>query len=95
MKFPEVIRTNCPSCKTHQEHEVALNRKGKERTMNRGRRKFEEVKKGYGGSPRTPKKPVYKVGKRSVIVLKCKNCGKKHQKVHVARTKKPVEITSH
>ncbi|MFH1721671.1 MAG: 50S ribosomal protein L44e [Candidatus Altiarchaeota archaeon] len=92
MKFPSIIRTNCPSCKSHQEHEVSLNRKGKERTINRGRRKYEAVKKGYKGSPRCPKKTVFKIGKRSVMVLKCKACGKKHQKVHVARTKKPVEV---
>lgn len=92
MKFPATIRTNCPHCKSHQEHEVSLVRKGKERTMNRGRRKYEAVKKGYKGSPRTPKKNIYKIGKRSVMSLKCKSCGKKHQKVHDARTKKPVEV---
>jgi large subunit ribosomal protein L44e len=95
MKFPETLRTYCPFCRAHQEHEVRLNRKGKERTMNRGRRKFEEVKRGYGSIPRTPKKEVYKVGKRPVFLLKCKVCKKKHQRHQRARTKKTVEIKSH
>lgn len=60
--------------------------------MSEGRRKYKEVKKGYGGSPRTPKKEVYKVGKRPFLVLKCKGCGKKHQRVYNARTKKSIEI---
>lgn len=92
MKLPDVMRTNCPFCNAHREHEVHLMRKGKEKMLSRGRRKYEAVKKGYGGSPRTPKKPVFKIGKRVVTVLKCKECGKKHQKVFRSRTKKRVEI---
>lgn len=92
MKFPEVIKTYCPYCKVHTEHEIRLGKKGMERTMNRGRRKYEEVKKGYRGSPRTPKKEVYKIGKRPVLILRCKVCKKQQQRVHRARTKKAVEI---
>jgi len=94
MKVPGEIRTYCPKCDKHTKHDVRANRKGKERTINRGRRKYEEIKKGYGGSPRTPKKPVHKMGKRTVLLLKCKDCGKSHQKVNRSRTKKPVEVSS-
>ncbi len=92
MKVPDKMRTNCPSCKKHTTHNVKVNRKGKERSMNEGRRKFEAVKRGYGGSPRTPKKPCFKVGKRTVLVLECSDCKKKHQKLYSARTKKTVEV---
>jgi large subunit ribosomal protein L44e len=92
MKIPEDIRNYCPFCRKHTMHDVRVGRKGKERTMNRGRRKYKEIKKGYGGSPRTPKKPVNKLGKRTLFLFKCKECGKTHQKVHRARTKKPVEV---
>ncbi len=92
MKLPSAIKTYCPYCNAHKEHTVRLARKGKERSMSRGRRKYEAVKAGYGGSPRTPKKEVYKVGKRTIAVLTCKTCGKKHQKVYGARTKRKVEI---
>jgi len=94
MKFPESVRRHCPKCSKHTKHDVRLNRKGKEKTMNRGRRKYEEVKKGYGGSPRTPKKHVYKVGKRTVLIMKCAECGKSQQKAYRARTKKAVEVKS-
>jgi len=60
--------------------------------MKKGRRRYEAVKSGYGGSPRTPKKEVYKVGKRPVLILTCKVCSKKQQMVYHARTKKRVEI---
>ena len=92
MKIPDNIRTNCPSCNKHTVHSVKIARKGKERSMNRGRRKYEAVKRGYGGSPRTPKKPCYKVGKRTVLLLECSVCKKKHQRAYAARTKKAVEV---
>lgn len=92
MKFPESLKTYCPTCKKHTEHDVRLSKKGKERSMSGGRRRYEAVKAGYGGSPRTPKKDIYKIGKRPVLLLKCKTCNKSHQKVHRARTKKTVEI---
>jgi large subunit ribosomal protein L44e len=94
MKIPDKIKTNCPHCKKHTLHNVKLNRKGKERSMNRGRRKFEAVKMGYGGMPRTPKKPCFKIGKRPVLVLECTGCKKKHQKAYAARTKKTLEVGS-
>lgn len=94
MKVPQLIKTYCPSCNKHTEHDVRLNKKGKERTMTEGRRKYKAVKAGYGGSPRTPKKDVYKVGKRTVLILRCKVCKKGHQKIYSARTKKPVEVKS-
>jgi large subunit ribosomal protein L44e len=92
MKLPQAIKTYCPYCKVHTEHDLKLDRKGKEGTMKRGRRRYEAVKKGYGGSPRTPKKEVYKIGKRPILVLTCKVCKKKQQRAYKARTKKRVEI---
>ena len=92
VKIPDKMRTHCPHCNKHSTHNVRVNRKGKERSMNQGRRKYEQVKAGYGGSPRTPKKPCYKVGKRTLLVLECGDCKKKHQKLYSARTKKTVEV---
>ncbi|MBD3261147.1 MAG: 50S ribosomal protein L44e [Candidatus Altiarchaeales archaeon] len=92
MKVPDKIRTNCPKCKKHTQHKVRQARKGKEKRMNWGRRQYERVKAGYGGSPRTPKKPVFKIGKRTVLLLECGECNKKRQKVYSARTKKTVEV---
>lgn len=87
MKLPKNIKTYCPNCDKHRQHIVSRDKSGKEGTMKRGRRRFEEVKKGYKGSPRTPKKDIYKIGKRNVIILKCKECKKKHQRVYRSRSK--------
>lgn len=92
MKLPSLMKTYCPHCKTHTEHDVKLDKKGKPSSLRRGTRKYEEVKKGYKGSPRTPKKDIYKIGKRPVAVLTCKKCKKKHQKPYASRTKKKAEI---
>ncbi len=92
MKLPKIMKTYCPYCRKHTEHEVSLAKKGKERSMKEGRRKYERVKKGYKGSPRTPKKDVYKIGKRTVVILKCNGCNKKHQKIYRARSRKRIEI---
>jgi len=92
MKIPDKIKANCPHCRKHTVHNVKVARKGKESSMSRGRRKYIQVKKGYGGSPRTPKKQVYKIGKRVVLMLECTACKKKHQRNFSARTKKTVEV---
>ncbi len=92
MKLPKILNTYCPHCGKHGGHDVSLGKKGKQSSMREGQRKFEQVKKGYKGSPRTPKKQVYKIGKRTVAVLKCKSCGKKHQKVYRSRSRKRTEI---
>lgn len=93
MKLPKVIKTYCPNCQKQGEHEVELNKKGRASSLSKGTRRYNRVKKGYKGSPRTPKKPVYKIGKRPFLILTCKSCGKKQQRVYRARTKKPVEIS--
>ncbi len=91
MKVPEKTMAHCPFCNAHTEHTVALNRKGEVRHNSEGTRKFREIKKGYGGMARTPKKPVFKTAKRVLLILKCKVCSKKHQKIY-NRTKKTTEI---
>ncbi|MDI6730870.1 MAG: hypothetical protein QMD06_04940 [Candidatus Altarchaeum sp.] len=91
MKVPEKTMAHCPFCNTHTEHTVALNRKGEVRHNSKGTRKFREIKKGYGGMARTPKKPVFKFAKRVLLILKCKVCNKKHQKIY-NRTTKTTEI---
>jgi len=92
MKLPDVMNSYCPHCNKHTKHKVALAKKGKARTNSRGTRKFAEIKKGYGGMPRTPKKPVFKTAKRVKIILTCSLCKKKHEKVYKDRTKKAVVI---
>lgn len=91
MKIPEKVMAHCPFCNAHTKHMVSISRKGETRYNSAGTRKFREIKKGYGGMARTPKKPVYKTAKRVLILLKCEKCSKKHQKVY-NRTKKTTVI---
>ncbi len=77
MKYPRTIRRYCPKCRAHHVHNVSLYKKGKERSLNEGRRRLERKKRGYGGFP----KPIFhknaKVNKKTVPILECSECGKK------------------
>ncbi len=77
MKYPRTIKKYCPKCRSHQIHNVALYKKGKERTLNQGRRRLERKKRGYGSFP----KPIFhknaKLNKRITPLLECSVCGKK------------------
>ncbi|MHA1914944.1 MAG: 50S ribosomal protein L44e [Promethearchaeota archaeon] len=78
MKYPRTIRRYCPTCRSHQTHTVVIYKKGKERTLNHGRRRLERKKLGYGSFP----KPIFhrnaKINKRTTPLLECSECGKKH-----------------
>ncbi len=77
MKFPNKMRTHCPNCNAHTEHKVSKESSGQTSENKWGQRQFERVKKGYGGQPRPKQKGGPKVSDKSVIVLKCSECGKK------------------
>ena len=77
MKYPKTTRKYCPSCRTHQVHNVSLYKKGKERALNHGRRRLEKKKRGYGSFPKEIFKKNAKTNKRSTPVLECTECGKK------------------
>lgn len=92
MKVPSEIRTYCPFCKHHTLHAVKLQSKGRSRSMAWGNRQHEAILKGHGGK-RAGKVPVKKQAKRWVLVLTCKECGKKHQRVMPkSRTRKKPEV---
>ncbi|PLJ76764.1 50S ribosomal protein L44e [Infirmifilum sp. NZ] len=75
MKVPNVIRTYCPRCKTHTEHEVTLYKAGKRRTLAEGQRRYLRKQKGYGSKRKPEQKRTAKVTKKQVLKLKCKVCG--------------------
>ncbi|MHA1594826.1 MAG: 50S ribosomal protein L44e [Candidatus Baldrarchaeia archaeon] len=75
MKVPRQIRTYCPRCRTHTIHTVSLYKKGKERALAQGRRRYERKKKGYGSQPKPIQRKQAKVTKKQVLKLKCNQCG--------------------
>ncbi len=77
MKVPEKIRTHCPNCNAHTEHKTQKESSGQPSENKWGQRQFRRVKAGYGGQPRPKQKGGPKVSEKTVIVLKCTECGKK------------------
>jgi large subunit ribosomal protein L44e len=87
MKYPKLIKTYCPYCKSHQLHEVELAKKRTRRTMAAGQRRFLRKLAGYGSFPKS--KPDYeKATKKVDLRFKCTVCGKKHTRGAGWRAKK-------
>jgi len=75
VKVPKVIRTYCPRCRKHTEHEVSLYKPGKRRALAKGERHHEWEKKGYGGQKYPRQRRFAKTTKKQTLKLKCKVCG--------------------
>ena len=87
VKYPKIVRTFCPFCKKHTEHEVEVVKKRKRSKLRRGQRAFERKLKGYGSFPK-PKPSHEKQVKKVDLRFKCKECGKKHTRGKGFRVKK-------
>ena len=78
MKYPKTVRRYCPYCRTHTVHNVSIYKKGKERMLNHGRRRVERKKKGYGSFPKEIFHKNAKINKKTVPLMECTECNKKH-----------------
>jgi large subunit ribosomal protein L44e len=74
MKAPKTMKTYCPRCKKHTEHAASLYKKGRERTLSAGRRRYDRKASGYGSQPKQIQKRFSKVTKKQSLRLKCKEC---------------------
>lgn len=92
MKVPKVITTYCHRCKKHTEHAVTLYKKGRDRALAEGTRRYERKQKGYGGQKKPRQRRTAKTTKKQTLKLKCKVCGYTIQKSGI-RTRK-LEIGS-
>ena len=77
MKYPRRINRYCPSCRSHQLHNVSLYKAGKRRALCESDRRVERKKKGYGSFPKEIFHKNAKINKRSLPILECIECGKK------------------
>jgi len=91
MRYPKEKRTYCPKCKTYTEHTVSLYKKGKDRKMAQGARRYRRKKQGYGSQPKPIQKRFSKTTKKFTVKLKCKNCGYIIQKQGMRLKKLEVE----
>ncbi|HDI46305.1 MAG TPA: 50S ribosomal protein L44e [Candidatus Methanomethylia archaeon] len=80
MKYPKEIRTYCPRCRRHTVHTVTLYKKGRERALAEGARRYARKKKGYGSSRKPVQKRFAKTTKRLAVKIKCKECGYQRQR---------------
>ena len=75
MKAPKIIKSYCYRCKTHTEHTASLYKKGRERALSAGVRRYDRKKAGYGSQPKPVQKRFAKVTKKQSLRLRCNECG--------------------
>ncbi|RLF48349.1 MAG: 50S ribosomal protein L44e [Thermoplasmata archaeon] len=76
MKMPRVVKTYCPHCGRHTEHEVERVKKKQASELSWGQRRFRRVMAGYRGFPRPKPEGREKPTKKVALRLRCKVCKK-------------------
>ncbi|MFH1780184.1 MAG: 50S ribosomal protein L44e [Candidatus Micrarchaeota archaeon] len=93
MMVPKEKKAYCPTCKKATVHKVKVSttkfKKG--RTLSWGTRKHNRKLAGIHGKVKGKAK-VKKQGIRNKIMLECKVCKKKHERVISGRMKKKAEV---
>jgi len=77
MKYPRTITTNCPRCEKHTIFAVALYKKGRDRKLAEGNRRYARKQEGYGGQRRPRQRRTAKTTKKQSVILSCNTCGYK------------------
>lgn len=75
MKVPKELRAFCPRCKRHEVHSVSIYKRGRERALAAGARRYERKQRGYGGQKKPIQRRLFKAAKKQVLKLTCKACG--------------------
>jgi large subunit ribosomal protein L44e len=70
---------------------VSLYKKGRERALSAGRRRYDRKEAGYGSQPKPVQKRFAKVTKKQSLRLKCQEC--EHVTVREGIRLKKLEIT--
>lgn len=74
MKVPRTMRIYCPKCMRHTEHLVSLYKRGRDRTLAEGNRRYERKKRGYGGQPKPIPRRAAKTTRKQTLKLRCTVC---------------------
>ena len=83
MKYPRNITTYCPRCRKHTEFAVSLYKKGRDKSLAEGNRRYERKQEGYGGQRKPKQRRTAKTTKKQIIMLRCKTCDYKTQKLGI------------
>jgi large subunit ribosomal protein L44e len=91
MKIEKEINAYCPKCNKHTTHAVKMPSKGAQRAMSKATRRHNRAIAGYVGSVE-PKIHPKKLSKRQKVLLECKVCKYKVERLLGDRSKKKIEI---
>ena len=80
MKLPRLIKTYCPFCKHHTDHDVERIKKKRASELKWGQRRFRRATSGYRGFPRPKPEGREKPTKRIFLRYRCSNCNKASQR---------------
>ena len=83
MKMVKTVNTYCPKCKKHVEHSVSLYRKGRDRSVAEGNRRYTRKQEGYGGQRKPKQHRTAKTTKKQTFLLKCNVCNYTIQKMGI------------
>ena len=83
MKYPRNIKSFCQKCKTHTDFTVSLYKKGRDRSLAEGNRRYERKQEGYGGQRKPKQKRMAKTTKKQNLIIQCNSCGYKRQKLGI------------
>lgn len=75
MNYPRSRRTYCKKCKQHTEFTVSMYKKGKERALAKGTRRYKRKQKGYGGQVKPKQRKTAKTTKKQTLIARCGTCG--------------------
>ena len=92
MKVPKTLTTYCPKCRNHTEHNISLYKKGRDRPLAKGNRRYARKNEGYGGQRDPRQRKTAKTTKKQVLILKCSTCSHLIERLGI-RLKK-LEITA-
>jgi len=74
MKYPRRMKTYCPRCKTHTEFTVSQYRKGRDRKLAEGNRRYARKQEGYGGQRAPRQRRTAKTTRKQNVMLRCTVC---------------------
>jgi large subunit ribosomal protein L44e len=74
MKYPRRLNTYCPRCVKHTEFTVSLYRKGRERKLAEGTRRYARKQEGYGGQVKPRQRRMSKTTRKQVVMIRCTVC---------------------
>ena len=83
MKYPRSIATHCPKCNKHTEFTSTLYKKGKDRALAEGNRRYKRKQEGYGGQRKPKQRKTAKTTRKQVIMLRCNTCNYTTQRLGI------------